>query len=541
MVLPCSKSLAQGCGEQTLRYGYTCYSDVKGGKPISWEGSICVGGGDQVNFCSLSPLQCPNGYNSPADMTTASTNYDPEDCGGGSGGGSGGGCLLTGCTPTYTCTCDDSTCGCVYLFGDVKGQGIETKRGCGNRTPARARARPMVLSSSDYGGGELYDGLPLDSSQDGGTADLGGVPYLTGITLKEGNALGGRIMKMTPLLLASLCAAPILCAQQTASPVINLKTISVDVASARNLYTDPNDDPVCDLAGNVYVRVNRPEDKPGRQPIVKVTPQGKLGGIFPAPDSIAGAVRGVFVTPDGIVYRLVQGPKGAPPKYTDRGYYLLEFAQDGTIRAETKLELEPNVVDIWHLAAFKSGEFLVAGAIDHDPRDPFLYRTSFTAVFAHDGRLIKKIYEPEDEEARQRGAVDWVQGEVQDNNRNFVYAGGTAAGSDGNVYLLRGGYPSLVYVISPAGEVLRKLRVDAGNQGRIARGIKFYDGRLAIGFERAEDGGQELIKVTDLEGKAIADYSVGAGLEESTLACYGSEGFTMSSEGPNPLLLKAKP
>jgi hypothetical protein len=50
-------------------------------------------------------------------------------------------------------------------------------------------------------------------------------------------------------------------------------------------------------------------------------------------------------------------------------------------------------VDGFHLAVFKSGEYLVAGLTGKNSHTPF------KAVFAADGRLVKKIYEPEDEEA----------------------------------------------------------------------------------------------------------------------------------------------
>jgi len=341
-------------------------------------------------------------------------------------------------------------------------------------------------------------------------------------------------MTVLALVMANVCAVPMLCAQQTATPVLSLKTTSIGVTAASNIYVNANDDPVCDVAGNVYVRIERPGDKLALLPILRITREGKWGGIFPAPGSTAGLVRGVFVTPEGVVYRLVAGGRGTPPKYADKGYHVREYALDGSVKADTPLGLEPNVMEPWHLAVFRSGGFLVAGATREQ------IPSAFTAVFAPDGKLVKRIYEPEDEQARLKGQMEWRQG-AMDAGDNYALSSGLAAGSDGNVYLLRGVYPTHVDVVSPAGEVVRKLRIDTGNPDLRAHGIEFYDGHLAIGFDRMNDGEGQLVKVIDLEGKGIADYSVGAGLEESRLACYGPEGFTMVSDGPNPLLLRAKP
>jgi hypothetical protein len=88
----------------------------------------------------------------------------------------------------------------------------------------------------------------------------------------------------------------------------------------------------------------------------------------------------------------------------------------------------------------------------------------------------------------------------------------------------------LVYVISPVGDVLRKLRIDAGSSDLGTR-IKSYGGRLAIWFGGPNGTEQYLIKVVDLQGNPIANYAVGGReINPLALACYGPEGFTMVSE-----------
>ncbi len=169
-------------------------------------------------------------------------------------------------------------------------------------------------------------------------------------------------------------------------------------------------------------------------------------------------------------------------------------------------------------------------------------------MYAADGRLVKEIYEPEDEEARQKAEVGDTEyvGVGGNMGNRFVSLGDVAAGSDGNVYLLRRtppGSPTLIYVISPAGEVVRKLRIDTGDADLVARGIRSYDGRLAIGLGRRTHTDQYQVKVIDFRGNPIASY-VGPLIGDDTLAlaCYSSEGFTMIPYFANPelYLLKAK-
>jgi len=164
---------------------------------------------------------------------------------------------------------------------------------------------------------------------------------------------------------------------------------------------------------------------------------------------------------------------------------------------------------------------------------------------------VRKIYEPEDEEARQRSSAadrgPRPVGVVGSAGGDFSRYGDVAAGSDGNIYLLHEtASPALVYGISPTGEVLRKLRIEAGDPDLVARSIKFYAGRLAVEFDRwfDFDTHQNVIKVTDLEGNSMADYRMRpvVGTHSLYLAGYGPEGFTfLPYENEDKLyLVKAK-
>ncbi len=387
----------------------------------------------------------------------------------------------------------------------------------------------LSLAGGGYRNGMVYDGLGLVPLPARGATPFGLAPPLSAAPSSQPKNIGGDTVK-TPLpLLASLCgAASMLCAQQVATPIVDLKeTRKIDVPTTHRGTQSRGG--TCDGAGNVYMRPIGSE-KPGQEraaiPIRKVSPGGNLAGSFRVLDAFPhnrtdGGVevvgRSVFATTDGRVFQAAVAPDGV---------YVVEFAPDGSVRTKTKLATGSSTTP-WLLAVFKSGEYLLTATTGMNNLTPF------TAVFAADGRLVKKIYEPEDEEARLKASpADWDSRPIGAiGGADFVSRGDVAAGSDGNVYLMHGtASPALVYVISPAGDVVRKLRIDAGDPDLLARSIKFYAGRLAIEFDRwfNFDGHQNVIKLTNLEGNSIADYRMRpvVGNHALYLAGYGSEGFT---------------
>jgi hypothetical protein len=334
-------------------------------------------------------------------------------------------------------------------------------------------------------------------------------------------------MKMLALFLAGVCGvAPILCAQQDGTvPTANIKTTKVELPLSHP--TQMIDKVACDSGGNIYARVWAGSDSgAARLPVQEITPEGALTKNFRVADLSRNTdvAKGIFVSDAGGVYQAA--------RIAD-GLYVVGFARDGSVKSTTKLEANARLVDPWQTAVFGSGGYLLSGLTGKDHRAPY------TAVFDANGKLVKTIYEPEDEEARQKaesGDVGYSRSNV---GNRFVGLGDVAAGSDGNVYLLRGTSPALVYVVSPTGEVVRKLHIDAGNPDFVARDIKSYAGRLAVGF----NGPSNLVIVTDLEGRTIARYAIDRKKPDwPALACFNSEGLTFATvyAEKDLYLLKAK-
>jgi len=260
----------------------------------------------------------------------------------------------------------------------------------GSVPPRRALRRRSLSWGGSYQYGELNEGLAFVRS------DRNKGRNLADISAQTSHARG-EAMKTPALLMAGICSmASALCAQQVATaPTINLKANSkVGLPLSRNFQM--NGKTKCDDVGRIY---GRPMDlSPEKGPkaaftaaIRLITPKGDLAETFDLPARWRDSTQrgGIFVSADGRVFQAVD-------PFPD--VFVVEFAKDGSVNSKIKLQTGTEVVP-WHLAVFKSGRFLLSGEAGEHKRTPY------TAVFEPDGRLLKKIYEPEDEEARGKAEI----------------------------------------------------------------------------------------------------------------------------------------
>jgi hypothetical protein len=285
----------------------------------------------------------------------------------------------------------------------------------------------------------------------------------------------------------------------------------------------------CDDNGSIYARLLYPEDDNATMvPVQRIKPDGNVAGRFKVSDAGPDiSAMDFFVSGDGNVY------EGA---FTRDGktVHILEFSGDGLLRSNVTLNSE--FFSPYQIAVFGSGEFLVSGL------HGLHLQTPFTAVFDAKGKLVKEIYEPEDEDSRRKAEAGDAAFSSSGHSNYFVSDGDVTVGPDGNAYLLRATSPALIYVISQAGEVIRKLSVESPDPGWVARIIRPASGRLAISFvEKPYFYG--IIRVVDLQGNPIVDYiSDDRNIYPGLLACYTSLGLTfINTDGKDVHLYKAQP
>jgi hypothetical protein len=285
--------------------------------------------------------------------------------------------------------------------------------------------------------------------------------------------------------------------------------------------------PSCDEDGNIYVRPYVSQSKAARSsfesPVQRIKPDGNLGEVFKN-STLEGeklAATEIDLNAEGGVYQV------GWTQDKDHDVYVTSFAKDGSVKARTKLETE--FFQPHHLAVFKSGEFLLSGTKGKDQHTPY------TAVFSPDGKLLEEVVEPEDKEIESK-AKSGEKGYVLKESPNFfgniaVTLGGAVSGADGNVYLGRATSPALIYVVSPSGEVVRKLRIDAGRSGYVVGSIRPFKGGLAIAFGPPLGRiTSTIIKIVTYSGDPVAAYELTENpLTPHSLACYAEGSFTFVS------------
>jgi hypothetical protein len=292
------------------------------------------------------------------------------------------------------------------------------------------------------------------------------------------------------------------------------------VSSVKTQFQGTNFNQIaCDAYGNLYTR-KYDDSGPAfdRAPVQQIRPDGSLSSSLALPDTLTdGIITDFFVASNSKVYLLGWARTVSPPGY---GAYVLRFATNGALEANVQVDAGQRFFPS-HIGIFKSGEILITGRqgeMDHSP---------FTGVFSSNGKLIKSIFEPEDEDLRQRARAGDPDVLAHSNFGNeAVELGGVAEGADGNIYLLRRTSPALIFVISSQGTVVRKLRIDAGDSTAFPTALQSFSGGLAILFGNRAGGSFRMLKVVNFKGESVAVYTLDDGSWLGDLACYSPPTFT---------------
>ena len=285
----------------------------------------------------------------------------------------------------------------------------------------------------------------------------------------------------------------------------------------------------CDAEGNLYIR-KLASDRPLLGPVVKIDSDGKRVALFdPASfsDPKLSRADAFSPAPDGGLYQIA-GAGGLNPQV-----YVIKFSADGSPASATRLhaELEP-----YQFAAFPSGNLLVSGMQREviNKSDP---GRNFTAVFSDDGRMQAQLsFEPpttkpgksqpgKSDADSDRRAPSLSLRSVERQGGAFLPTldlSAAEAAPDGNIYALRRSSPALVYVISPAGKVMRTLKVSPPTRGVAPNAFHVSGNRLAVSFWNDEKQNQTLVVIDSQTGRNIATYSDPGSLGPA-FACYSAD------------------
>jgi hypothetical protein len=297
----------------------------------------------------------------------------------------------------------------------------------------------------------------------------------------------------------------------------------------------------CDANGNLYIR-KYATDRPSLSPVVKIDSEGKRVAIFdPAAFSQVHPERADAFAPgaDGGLYLM------AVVGGTKRRVSVLHFSSDGSPSSPIDLEGD---LDPYQFAPFLNGNLLVSGFRQNsesaDKPQPF------TAVFSADGRWLANV---SFEASVAPGVVAAHDGNAAitraaAGNSQLSAKASTAsstappsapaldlsdaeAAADGNVYAMRmaRSEAAVVDVISPAGRILRMLRVVALKSGAAkdtasdhGEANAFHVSVNQIAIEFGGDSETQTFVVVDAQtGRRIATYSY-SGDSGASFACYSA-------------------
>lgn len=250
----------------------------------------------------------------------------------------------------------------------------------------------------------------------------------------------------------------------------------------------------CDVDGNLYFGV-APSGVPG---IRKLSPTGAPLTVFPASaPGLAVRYAGYYsLAPDRNIYQLISVPE--PSRY------VFVYKPDGSFKSSIKLQ--PGFFfTATKLAVFPSGDLFVSG-LEPD-KDHEAAWWPFEGIFSADGKLLKELHFPDDEDIRQMAEAGDTRVVLSPGNpsSNLAIATGSAeTGPDGNVYLMRRLSPAIFYVVSADGST-RRFTVDPGDPDLLPSSMHISGNRIAILF-RKELSNHQILKVTDLNGNEVATY-----------------------------------
>ena len=286
----------------------------------------------------------------------------------------------------------------------------------------------------------------------------------------------------------------------------------------------------CDRDGNLYVGT----DHYGASGIHKLSPKGERIALFQPnanPDLKVDLSVSLAFGPNGELYQLVF------PHEISR--YVFVYKPDGTYKSAIKLQ--PGFPWVpYALAVFPQGSLFVSGLeYDHDRNNPVMW--PFSGIFSADGSLLKEVKLEDDDTLRELAAAGdaRVTSPSNPSANHAIEFSKMETASDGNVYLMRWTNPAIFYAVSAGGEVVRRFTVDPGDSSYHPVTMHVSGTRIAVLFAQPQME-EEIVKVVDLEGHAIATYyqpmvngKPKYGMLSLAFACYSQnpERFTFLSAG----------
>lgn len=337
-------------------------------------------------------------------------------------------------------------------------------------------------------------------------------------------------------------------AQATNPPITQIELKAGDKVPVANQPATGGVDPIrCDPLGNVYMRPVSGKTRALVAPILRISTDGHSTTVFdvsnlPEIKEAKGfEIYDFAIRKNGEILELA----GIVAKEGDPYAAVIQVDEGDKTASLIRIDshFSPRQV-----APMPSGMFLLSGIQYTTQLQGTQFRQStkpFTAIFDSRGRLVKEVQLPGDVKIED---IDPSKTEKPDiSNLQAVDLSRFIVADDGSIFMLRSGPRPKVYLISPAGEVVRSFQVTMPAEDASPSSIFYSGGR--IGFDFYVPGAKDdprmklVIRMVDpQDGQILWDY-VPAKDIYGIPACYSGQDFTFltSTTDRRLALLKVSP
>jgi hypothetical protein len=236
------------------------------------------------------------------------------------------------------------------------------------------------------------------------------------------------------------------------------------------------------------------------------------------------------------IEEIAAGPNGEVQllAWEGDGHYLITYNNDGRFLSATKVDLR---LFVSHFAVFPSGQILVAG--EKLPRKAGdLAGVPLNVILDRNGKVVKELELP--------GDVQPDPSRPANQQGKEISGGRAVTGDDGNIYLMRATQNPLIFVISPALKITRKLSLVPPAQDFKGGNFSVVQGKIFMEFLKLTGSllkhGSLVYSVYDAQtGEHQVDYEQMPN-SFGMLACATPDGFTfLSSDGNKLSIVHASP
>jgi hypothetical protein len=270
-------------------------------------------------------------------------------------------------------------------------------------------------------------------------------------------------------------------------------------------------------------------------PLLRIAPDGKTTLRFSLESTAEladASVSDFAIGPSGEVYLLLSRPNDSQ--------YLARFDKAARFVSKTRLDKD---FELTRFGLFASGDFLATGR-DAAASASGSNLAAETVILDSQGQLLRKVELPGDVTPRSV-PTDTKTSSYDKNYARTVLGSFIESSDDGNAYLGRRSPAGPIYIISPGGEVIRRISLKPPDNAELTD-IRVSHGRLAAMFLQRTNKpsasiSRVIFSIIDVHtSETIAEFAHSSAQLGAALGCYVPDEFTFVTTTSDDMLQIAR-